>query len=282
MSTDVKCMYQGQITSFFIPTVTLVGPNCSKEIPNRLKSLGAKHPLIVTDKGIVACGILKLITDILDAGKSVYDVPIDDIEVHIGFVYRWGKDLYSHLWSKVEIFTELVRASHFVRQVRCQELRREVCLEIGGLVCNDRVGHCMAFIEAIACKRLENMEDPFCCLCRISFLDSTVAELHKFSLKLVLLFLAHDPPEDIGLSESITGNYLGNLHYLFLINDDSVCCLEDVLEIWMRIFYLPDSAFAVYVLVDELHRPRTVERIQAYKIFDLAWLCTLQDPSHSC
>ena len=50
MSTDVKCMYQGQITSFFIPTVTLVGPNCSKEIPNRLKSLGAKHPLIVTDK----------------------------------------------------------------------------------------------------------------------------------------------------------------------------------------------------------------------------------------
>ena len=70
MSTDVKCMYQGQITSFFIPTVTLVGPNCSKEIPNRLKSLGAKHPLIVTDKGIVACGILKQITDILDEGAK--------------------------------------------------------------------------------------------------------------------------------------------------------------------------------------------------------------------
>ena len=74
MSTDVKCMYQGQITSFFIPTVTLVGPNCSKEIPNRLKSLGAKHPLIVTDKGIVACGILKQITDILDAGGISYVV----------------------------------------------------------------------------------------------------------------------------------------------------------------------------------------------------------------
>ena len=74
MSTDVKCMYQGQITSFFIPTVTLVGPNCSKEIPYRLKSLGAKHPLIVTDKGIVACGILKLITDILDEGGVSYVV----------------------------------------------------------------------------------------------------------------------------------------------------------------------------------------------------------------
>ena len=74
MSTDVKCMYQGQITSFFIPTVTLVGPNCSKEIPSRLKSLGAKHPLIVTDKGIVACGILKQITDILDDGGVSYVV----------------------------------------------------------------------------------------------------------------------------------------------------------------------------------------------------------------
>ena len=29
MSTDVKSMHMGQITSFFIPTVTLVGQNLS-------------------------------------------------------------------------------------------------------------------------------------------------------------------------------------------------------------------------------------------------------------
>ena len=40
MSTDVKSMHMGQITSFFIPTVTLVGQNCSTQIPDRLKSLG--------------------------------------------------------------------------------------------------------------------------------------------------------------------------------------------------------------------------------------------------
>ncbi len=74
MSHDVKNMYHGQITSFFIPTVTLVGSDCSKEIPNRLKSLNAKHPLIVTDKGIVACGILKMITDILDKASVSYVV----------------------------------------------------------------------------------------------------------------------------------------------------------------------------------------------------------------
>ncbi len=71
---NFKDMYHGQTTSFFIPTVTLVGPRCSREIPARLRSLGAKLPLIVTDKGIVACGILKQITDILDEAEVSYVV----------------------------------------------------------------------------------------------------------------------------------------------------------------------------------------------------------------
>ena len=74
MSSELKRMHMGQITSFFIPNVTLVGQNCSREIPNRLKALGGKHPLVVTDKGIVACGILKQITDILDDAKVAYTV----------------------------------------------------------------------------------------------------------------------------------------------------------------------------------------------------------------
>ncbi len=32
MSTELKSMHMGQITSFFIPNVTLVGEGCSKEI----------------------------------------------------------------------------------------------------------------------------------------------------------------------------------------------------------------------------------------------------------
>ena len=74
MSSELKSMHMGQVTSFFIPNVTLVGQHCSKEIPNRLKALGGKHPLVVTDKGIVACGILKQITDILDEAKVAYTV----------------------------------------------------------------------------------------------------------------------------------------------------------------------------------------------------------------
>ena len=72
--SDVKNLHVGQITSFYIPPVTLVGSGSCKQIPDRLACRDAKYPLIVTDKGIVACGILKTITDILDAAGVKYAV----------------------------------------------------------------------------------------------------------------------------------------------------------------------------------------------------------------
>ncbi|MBE6442578.1 MAG: iron-containing alcohol dehydrogenase [Desulfovibrio desulfuricans] len=74
MSTDIKSMHMGQVTSFFIPNVTLVGEGCSGDIPARLQSIGGKKPLVVTDQGIVKAGILQRITDILDAAKLSYAV----------------------------------------------------------------------------------------------------------------------------------------------------------------------------------------------------------------
>lgn len=74
MSTELKSMHMGQVTSFFIPNVTLVGEGCSKEIPARLKNISGVKPLIVTDQGIVKAGILKQITEILDAAKMQYAI----------------------------------------------------------------------------------------------------------------------------------------------------------------------------------------------------------------
>ncbi|MFO7598018.1 MAG: iron-containing alcohol dehydrogenase [Desulfocurvibacter africanus] len=68
-----------QVYGFFIPSVTLIGIGASKEIPNKIRDLGGKKPLIVTDQGIVKAGILKMITDHMDkAGMkySVYDKTI--------------------------------------------------------------------------------------------------------------------------------------------------------------------------------------------------------------
>ncbi|SKA73455.1 iron-containing alcohol dehydrogenase [Desulfobaculum bizertense] len=65
-----------EVNGFFIPSVTLVGIGAHKEIPARIKALGGKKPLLVTDKGITAIGITKQIVDLLkDNGMDcvVYD-----------------------------------------------------------------------------------------------------------------------------------------------------------------------------------------------------------------
>ncbi|SHO42698.1 iron-containing alcohol dehydrogenase [Desulfopila aestuarii] len=89
---------QEMVYGFFIPSVTLIGIGAAKEIPNKIKALGGKKPLIVTDKGITGCGITKQITELLDAAKMKYEVYDDTIpnptdnNVHAGVeVYTKNK-----------------------------------------------------------------------------------------------------------------------------------------------------------------------------------------------
>ncbi len=63
-----------QINSFFIPRTTLVGENAAQEIPTRLKMVGGTKPLVVTDKGIVATGILAQIEEILKKAGMEYAI----------------------------------------------------------------------------------------------------------------------------------------------------------------------------------------------------------------
>ncbi len=87
-----------QVYGFFIPSVTLIGIGASKEIPGKIRDLGGKKPLVVTDQGIVNAGILKQVTDLLDAAKMKYEVydktipnPTDE-NVHEGVeVYKNAK-----------------------------------------------------------------------------------------------------------------------------------------------------------------------------------------------
>jgi alcohol dehydrogenase len=86
---------QEQVYGFFIPSVTLIGIGASKQIPEKIKALGGSKPLLVTDKGVVAVGICKQVTDLLDdAGMPyvIYDETVPnptDTNVHAGVdVYK--------------------------------------------------------------------------------------------------------------------------------------------------------------------------------------------------
>ncbi|MDO4767302.1 MAG: iron-containing alcohol dehydrogenase [Pseudomonadota bacterium] len=65
---------QEMVYGFFIPSVTLIGIGAAKQIPEKVKALGGSKPLVVTDKGITACGLTKQITDLLDAEGMKYEV----------------------------------------------------------------------------------------------------------------------------------------------------------------------------------------------------------------
>ncbi|MFA9396298.1 MAG: iron-containing alcohol dehydrogenase [Halodesulfovibrio sp.] len=84
-----------QVNGFYIPSVTLLGIGAHKEIPAKIRTLGGKKPLLVTDKGITAVGMTQQIVDLLaseDMECVVFDETIPnptDTNVHDGVdVYR--------------------------------------------------------------------------------------------------------------------------------------------------------------------------------------------------
>jgi alcohol dehydrogenase len=80
-----------QVYGFFIPTVTLMGIGAHKQLGAQIQTLGAKKPLIVTDKGITGAGLTQKIVDMIKADTGiealVYDETIPnptDKNVHNG------------------------------------------------------------------------------------------------------------------------------------------------------------------------------------------------------
>jgi alcohol dehydrogenase len=64
--------------SFVLPTRIEYGPGCIAKLPGELSALGAKKPLLLTDKGIAGSGLLATITKALDGAGRKYDV-YDDV-----------------------------------------------------------------------------------------------------------------------------------------------------------------------------------------------------------
>ncbi|SCY57369.1 iron-containing alcohol dehydrogenase [Desulfoluna spongiiphila] len=61
------------VYGFYIPTVTLMGVGSHKQLGEQIKTLGAKKPLLVTDKGITDAGLTAQIADLIkdDTGCEV-------------------------------------------------------------------------------------------------------------------------------------------------------------------------------------------------------------------
>ena len=80
---------------FFCPVKTVAGHQALEKIPQLLNDLGAQHPMIITDKGVVAAGLIDIVSAAITPGVQINavkdDVPPDSdltVVVQLAAVYR--------------------------------------------------------------------------------------------------------------------------------------------------------------------------------------------------
>ena len=54
---------------FVLNETSICGRGCRSELPGEIKGRGYKKVFLVTDKGLVNCGLIKKVTDVLDEAK---------------------------------------------------------------------------------------------------------------------------------------------------------------------------------------------------------------------
>jgi alcohol dehydrogenase class IV len=86
-----------QVSTFSFPTATLFGPGTMAELPARLKQMGARRPLVVTDSGLVQTRAFQILAQTLDnkqLGKAwemfhgVHSNPIEQDVIDAAKVFR--------------------------------------------------------------------------------------------------------------------------------------------------------------------------------------------------
>src|ERR1051326_7483215 len=151
---------------------------------------------------------------------------------------------------------------------------RIVCLYIGGLKREIRVGDAVATIETVVRKLRHQRED----LLRLFTLDAAfhgaVDELLFMHGYLFALLLAHRAPHQVSFAKCITRKLLCELHDLLLIDDDAVGVAENLLHLRDEITHgllavVPQDELVHHAAV-EWTRP--VEGIQGREIFESLWL----------
>jgi choline dehydrogenase len=60
------------LRSFEVPTVVKHAPGALECLPDQVKALGVKRPMLVTDQGLVKAGLVERVTDTLQAGAVDY------------------------------------------------------------------------------------------------------------------------------------------------------------------------------------------------------------------
>ena len=197
------------------------------------------------------------------AGAVRREVPVARVHVR-----RQHRD--AHLAALVDVLHHLVGVARFRRQQRGHEVDRVVRLQVAGDVGQERVGGRVRLVEAVARELLHQVEDLLDLLLREAALERALDEALALLGHLLGLLLAHGAAQQVGLAQRVAGQAIGDLHHLFLVDDDAVGLFEDLLQLRQVV----DDRLAAVLAVDEvvdhaaLNRAGAVERVQRGQVFD--------------
>ena len=174
---------------------------------------------------------------------------------------------------------DLVGVVHIRRKYRRHERCRIVGFQPGGLVRHQAIGGGVGFVEAITGELFYQVEDVTgqvgINIVGGATFNETAALLGHF----LGLFLTHGATQHVRTAEGVAGHHLGDLHHLFLVQDDAVGRRQYGLEafiliVGMRVSQLGPAVFTVDEVIHHarLQRARTEQGHQCDQVFQAVGL----------
>ena len=123
--------------------------------------------------------------------------------------------------------TGFLRVAGFGGEERGHEFDGKVRFEVGGLIGEDGVGARVRFVETVAGKFLHQVEDANGFLIRNFIFFTAGEEFGALGGHFFFFLFAHGAAEDVCFAEGEAGEGVGNLHDLFLVENDAVGFFEN-------------------------------------------------------
>jgi hypothetical protein len=224
-----------------------------------------------------------VVADILYRGQPEADGVAMRREVSVAHVDVRRFDGDAHLAALVDVLNHVVGASRHRGEQRSHELYRIARLQIRGVVGQKCIRGRVRLVEAVAGKLGHEVEDLLDFLRRIAALYRAFDETLALLCHLLVLLLAHGAAQQVGFAEGVTCQAVGDLHHLFLVDDDAQSLLQYFLQLGQFVLDLFAAMLAIDEIVNHatLDRAGTVERVQRGKVFDRIRLVAAQDVAHA-
>src|SRR5579872_1862698 len=216
-----------------------------------------------------------------DGGETKSDAAVFEREVELATVHVGRQNTYPQPPTLYQRFAHALRVVDLGGKQTGHVLSREVGFEVRGLAGENGVRGRVSLVEGVSRELLNFIEyggggltGGTALLCSLDKLIAVAGELFR-------LLLAHGTANQICLAHRVAGKNAGQLHNLFLVDDDAIRLLEDLPQGRMRVRHITLAVLASREFLDVVHRSRPVHGEQRDNVTELGWAHTGDETLHA-